>query len=161
VDGRVEFSKRVGLLPAAEKLDVAKMVKAVVPAKIEDRVPHGTKQYLVIFSLTGMDGKPVSGLFAAPIGYFEGNDEKFYADQLFYYDDPKTIYDHWPLSVWQAVALHEPKVGMSENQVRMALGIMMESDSQSIGNRTVTYDLDGKKWTVKFANDVATSVKTE
>ena len=163
VDGKVLFAKRLGVLPAAEKLSVAKLEKAAVPAKEDDRIEHGSKQYFVIFAMDGPEGKTgdgKTGLFAAPIGYVRGQDEKFYADQLFYYDDPRTIYDHWPSSVWDAVAAHQPKVGMTENQVRMALGIMLTSDSQSIGNRTVTYDLgNGKKWTVTFANDAATAVK--
>jgi hypothetical protein len=48
---------------------------------------------------------------------------------------------------------------MSENQARMAAGIMIDSDSTSEGNRTVTYDEGAKKWTVTFSNNKATSVK--
>ena len=163
VNGKVMFQKRVGLLPAAEKLEVTKLDKAAAPAKEDNRVPHGTKQYFIVFAMptdtkTGSDGKP--GLFAAPIGYVDGTDEKFFSDQLFYYDDPKTIYDHWPSSVWDAVAAHEPRVGMTEHQVTMALGAAQESDSKTFGDRTVTYDLgNGKKWTVTFAKGAATAVK--
>ena len=51
----------------------------------------------------------------------EGENETLYCDQLFYYDDPRTIYDNWPKPVWDAVAAHEPRVGMTENQTRMAV----------------------------------------
>ena len=156
--GRVDFPKRVGLLPAAEKLQISKLLKAVAPAKENNRIPHGTRQYFVVFTLANK-----TGTFAAPIGAIDsgsaGANEVIYADQLFYYDDPRKIYDHWPQGVWDAVATHTPRVGLTENQTRMAVGIMQESDSKEEGERTVTYDLDGKKWTVTFAKGVATAVK--
>lgn len=155
--GQVEFSKRVGELPAAEELHISKLVKAVAPAKEMNRVPHGSRQYFAVFTIGGPDTKP--GTFAAPIGFAQGNDETLYCDQLFYYDDPKKIFDNWPKPVWDAVAAHEARAGMTENQVRMALGILIESDSQSIGDRTVTYHVGTKTWTVTFAKGVATQVK--
>ena len=158
VAGRVEFSKRIGELPSAEKLSISKLIREVAPAKEDNRVPHGSWQYFAVFKLDGnADAKP--GTFAAPIGFGQGTDETFYCDQLFYYDDPKTIYDNWPKTVWNAVAIHEPRVGMSENQTRMAVGILMESDSQTQGDRTVTYHAGPKTWSVTFAKGVATQVK--
>jgi len=155
--GQVQFGKRVGELPSAEKLSIPKLIKAVAPAKEDNRVPHGTRQYFAVFTLDGnADAK--QGTFAAPIGYAEGDNETLYCDQLFYYDDPKTIYDNWPKPVWDAVAAHEPKVGMTENQTRMAVGILMESASQTQGDRTVTYHAGPKTWTVTFAKGVATQV---
>jgi len=156
--GQVQFAKRVGLLPAAEKLQITKLIKAVAPAKEENRVPHGTRQYFAVFTLAG-NGDAKAGEFAAPIGFAQGDQETLFCDQLFYYDNPKTIYDHWPKPVWDAVAAHTPTVGMTENQAKMAVGIMQDSDSSSEGDRTVTYDADGKKWTVTFARGVATAVK--
>lgn len=156
--GHVEFSKRVGDLPSAERLSISKLIKAAAPAKENNRVPHGSRQYFAVFTLAGNpDGN--AGVFAAPIGYAEGENETFYCDQLFYYEDPRTIYDHWPKPVWDAVAAHEPKVGMTENQTRMAVGILMESDSQAQGDRIVTYHAGPKTWTVTFQNGVATQVK--
>jgi hypothetical protein len=155
--GTVEFAKRVGVVPATEKLAITKIVKAVAPAKEDNRVPHGSKQYFAVFTIAGPDTTP--GTFVAPIGYVDGDQEKFFTDQLFYYDDPKTIYDNWPKPVWDAVAKHTPTVGMTENQARMAAGILIESDSTEIGNRTVTYDAGEKKWTVTFQKGVATAVK--
>jgi hypothetical protein len=155
--GRVDFAKRAGVLPSAEKLAISKLIKAAAPAKEEDRVPHGTKQYFVVFTIAGPDAIP--GTFAAPIGFVDGGDEKIYSDLLFFYDDPKTVYDNWPKPVWDAVAAHQPQVGMSELQTQMTVGTSQQSDSQSIGNRTVTYDAGGKKWTVTFAKGVATQVK--
>ncbi len=155
--GTVEFARRVGDLPAAEKLNIVKLVKVAAPAKESNRVPHGSRQYFAVFTF----GRPgaAEGNFAAPIGYVEGDHETILCDQLFYYDDPRKIYDHWPASVWDAVAAHEPRVGMTENQVRMVAGILIESDSTWEGDRTVTYHAGPKTWTVTFAKGVATAVK--
>jgi hypothetical protein len=155
--GKVEFAKRAGVLPGAEKLSVSKLIKAVAPAKEDNRVPHGTKQYFIVFTIDGPD--PQSGTFAAPIGFADGDQETLFCDQLFYYEDPKTIYDHWPQPVWDAIAKHTPTVGMTENQARMAAGILIESDSTTLGDRTATYDEGNKKWTVTFVKGVATQVK--
>ena len=155
--GAVEWGRPQGDLPAAQRLDIQKLIKAAAPAKVDDRVGHGSRQYLVVFTMAQGADKP--GQFAAPIGYTEGEQEPIVADQLFYYDDPKTIYSHWPKDVWDAVAAHTPKVGMTEDQTRMAVGILIESDSQSIGNRTVTYHAGPKNWVVTFSEGKATAVK--
>jgi hypothetical protein len=155
--GQVQFAKRTGELPGAEKLAISKLVKAVAPAKEDDRVQHGTRQYFAVFTFAGPDAKP--GTFAAPIGFAEGDSETLLCDLLFYYDDPKTIFDNWPLPVWDAVAKHTPTVGMTENQARMAAGILIESSSNTLGDRTVTYHSGPKTWTVTFAKGVATQVK--
>jgi hypothetical protein len=158
VGSQVQFSKRIGELPSAEKLSISKLIKAVAPAKEDNRVPHGSRQYFAVFTLdSNADAKP--GTFAAPIGFAQGVEETLYCDQLFYYEDPKKIYDNWPKPVWDAVAAHEPKVGMTENQARMAVGILVESDSQTQGDRTVTYHAGTKTWTVTFVHGVATQVK--
>jgi hypothetical protein len=156
--GKVEFGKRVGVLPSAEKMDVQKLIKAATPAKEDNRIYHGTRQYFVVFTLP--NSSDTKATYAAPIGYVEGNDEKLYSDQLFYYDDPQKIYDNWPKDVWTAVAAHTPKVGMSELQTQMTVGILMDTGgSQDVGNRTVTFHAGDKTWIVSFANDKATSVK--
>ena len=155
--GAVQFAKRAGVLPGAEKLSVSKLIKAVAPAKEDNRIEHGSKQYFIVFTIDGPDQQP--GTFAAPIGFAQGDQETLVCDQLFYYEDPKSIYDHWPQPVWDAVAKHTPTVGMTENQARMAAGILIESDSTSIGDRTATFDEGNKKWTVTFVKGVATQVK--
>src|ERR1700722_16188931 len=69
-DGKVEFAKRAGDLASAEKLSISKLIKAMPPAKEDDRVPHGDRQYFVVFTFAGPDAKP--GAFAAPIGFTQG-----------------------------------------------------------------------------------------
>ena len=98
--------------------------------------------------------------YATPVGAIDGSEEQYYSDLLYFYDDPHTIYASWPKSVWAAVDAHQPKPGMSELQTRLAVGQKIQTDDpRTEGNRTVTYDADGKKWTVTFVNDRATKVQ--
>lgn len=153
--GKVEFKNRVGVIPPLQKLDLKKAIKVTVPADVDDGISHGTRQAMYVFTLPGDEKKE----FATPVGAMDGNEEQYYTDLLFFYDDPHTIYTNWPKDVWTAVDAHQAKPGMNELQTRLALGQKVQADSQTEGNRTVTYDEDGKKWTVTFVNDRATRVQ--
>jgi hypothetical protein len=152
--GKVEFGKRVGLLLPAQPLDVKKIVKSAVPAGVDDALEHGTRQVFAVFELPGG-----SGQFATPIGAIQGSQEAYFTDLLFFYDDPHTIYDHWPKDVWTTVDAHQVKPGMSELETRMAIGMKMHPDGEKEGDRTVTYDQDGKHWTITYQKNRATVIK--
>jgi uncharacterized protein YxeA len=154
--GRVDFKKKVGVIPPLEKLDVKKAVEATVPKDVDDGISHGQKQALVVFTMKGDEKQE----YATPVGARDGGTEQYYDDLLFFYDDPHKIYTHWPADVWSAVDQHQVKQGMNELQARLAVGQKIQTDDpKTEGNRTVTYDADGKKWTVTFRNDKATEVK--
>ena len=154
--GKVDFKKKMGVIPPLQKLDVKNAVKAAVPADVDDGISHGQRQVLVVFTLPDDDKKE----YATPVGATDANEEQYYDDLLFFYDDPHKIYTHWPKDVWTAVDSHQAKAGMNELQTRLALGQKIQPDDpKTEGNRTVTYDADGKKWTVTFRNDKATEVK--
>jgi hypothetical protein len=154
--GKADFKKRAGVIPPLQKLTVKKAIKAVVPADIDDGISHGQHQAMIVFTLPG-DHKQE---YATPVGAIDGSEEQYYDDLLFFYDDPHTIYTHWPKDVWAAIEAHQVKPGMNELQTRFALGQKIQTDTpQTEGNRTVTYDADGKKWTVTFQNDKATNIK--
>jgi hypothetical protein len=154
--GRVQFAKRVGLIPAAQRLDVKKIIKQAAPAGEDDSMGHGDRQAFAVFALPGSNV-----LYATPIGAIEGNDEAYYCDMLFYYDDPHTIYDYWPRDAWAAIDAHQAKPGMSEVETELAIGHKMHADGPKVGNRTVTYDQTGKHWTVTYEKNRATAIKTE
>jgi hypothetical protein len=162
--GRVEFTQSVGLLPAAQRLDVKKVVKAVAPAAVDDGISHGSRQVFAVFALPGSPAGNTAGdagLYATAIGAIEGSQEAYFCDNLFFYDDPHTIYNYWPRAVWAAIDAHQVKPGMSELETRMSLGAMTETDGGRKGNRDVTYDVNGKKWVVTYAGDHATAIKSE
>jgi hypothetical protein len=155
-DSRVEFNKRQGVIPAAQRLDIKKTIKSAIPASEDDGMSHGSRQAFAIFALPG---NPT--LYAMPIGVIDGTQEAYFCDALYFYDDPHTIYDNWPKDVWTAVDAHQVKLGMSELQTRMAVGQKTQSDDSTEGNRTVTYDQAGKQWIVTFVNNHATAIQSK
>ncbi|MFZ1083999.1 MAG: hypothetical protein WAN35_03415 [Terracidiphilus sp.] len=154
--GRVQFSQRIGLIPAAQRLEIKKIIKQAIPAAEDDGISHGSRQAFAVFALPG-----APALYATPIGAIDGNQEGYFCDMLFYYDDPHTIYDHWPKAVWAAVDAHQVKLGMSELETRMSIGRKTRTDSNEIGNRTVAYDQGGNHWTVTYVKNQATEIKRE
>jgi len=154
--GHVDFSKQVGLIPALQRLDVKKIVKSAVPAKVDDGIGHGSRQAFAVFALQGGNS-----LFATPIGAMQDDQEAYYPDLLFFLDDPHGIYDRWPKDVWTAIDAHQVKPGMSELETRLAVGQKMHPDGTEEGDRTVTYDQDGKHWTVTFQKNRAITVKND
>jgi hypothetical protein len=154
--GRIDFSKPVGLIPPGQRLDVKKVVRAVTPASVDDAMSHGTRQAFYIVTEPGSTNQ-----LAVPVGSIEGSQEMYFSDLLFFYDDPHTVYDHWPKDVWTAIDAHQAKPGMSELQTRMALGQKMQSESRQEGDRTVTYILPDKKITVTFRGGKATAISQQ
>jgi hypothetical protein len=155
VGGHVEFGKPAGLIPPTQKLDVKKIVKAATPAAAVDGVEHRSRQAFVVFALPGS-----TDLFAVAVGSMDSELESYYTDMLFYYDDPHTIYSHWPRDVWAAIDAHQVKEGMSELQTRMAIGMKMHPQGEKAGDRTVTYEEGGKEWTVTYVKNRATTIET-
>ena len=99
-------------------------------------------------------------MFAVAVGAMDSTQEVYYTDMLFFYDDPHTIYAHWPQDVWAAVDAHQVKEGMSELETEMAIGQNMHADGDKQGDRTVTYDQDGQQWTVTYVKNRATTIST-
>jgi hypothetical protein len=154
--GRVEFGKPAGLIPAAQRLEVKKAIKAAAPAAVRDNIEHGDTQVLVAFTLPGQKEE-----FATPVGFLQGQEEHYYGDLLFYYDDPHSIYSNWPKEVWGAIDAHQVKPGMSELETRMAIGMKARPDGQIEGSRSVDYDVNGKHYVVSYRDNRATSIQSQ
>lgn len=152
----VDFTKRIGVVPSLQRLDVKKIVKAALPAGQYDGMTSGKQQAFAVFATPGSDG-----LFAVPIGYIDGDKEGYYSDALFFYDDPHTIYDYWPKEFWTAIDAHQVKPGMSELQARLAVGQKMDAHGKEEGERTIVFDQAGKHWTVRFENKRAVSIQSD
>jgi hypothetical protein len=157
--GRVVFTQPAGWLPPAQELQVKDFVEITTPPDWASSIPRGPKNVFVVFTKPGRDGE-----FAAPVASLDGANSSWACDDIFFYDDPKTLY-HWPPDVWQAVSVHMAKQGMSELQTTMALGNLQQSDSKNLGNRTVKYvTIDQGKtrhFSVAFSGDKATSVTSD
>jgi hypothetical protein len=152
--GRIVFAKPAGVIPSAQRLDIKKVIKAAAPATVDDGISHGSRQVFAVFALPSS-----TSLYAVVIGVIDGSQEAYFSDILFFYDDPHTIYDSWPKTVWAAIDAHQVLPGMSELQTRMSIGQKIQSEGSSEGNRTVTYDQAGKTWTITFVDDKATTIK--
>ena len=154
--GRVEFGKKVGLLPPDQRIEIKKIIKAVAPATAHDGIEPGGMQAFVVFALPqGPD------LYAVAVGVLKGGEEGYFTDMIFYYDDPHTIYSDWGNAVWSAIDAHQVKPGMSELETRMAIGSKVHVDGQTEGDRTVTYDVNGKSIAVTYSGNHATEIKNE
>jgi hypothetical protein len=157
--GRIAFTHQTGWLPPTQELQVKEFVEAVTPPDWNSSIPRGPKNVFVVFTEPGRDGE-----FAAPVATLDGANSTWACDDIFFYDDPRTLY-HWPPDVWQAVEQHTAKQGMSEFQTTMALGNLQQSDSKDYGNRTVKYVTADqgqmRHVSVAFANDKATSVTSQ
>lgn len=153
---RVEFAHPAGMLPSVQPLEVQDIITEKVPASVATRVPKGDKQVFAVFKMPNSPGE-----YATAIGFIKGADSTFYCDQIFYYDDPHQMYGYWGPKVWAAIDQHHPIPGMNELQTAMALGVVQQSESSDIGDRTVDYDAGGKKWSVTFQHDKATTIKEE
>ncbi len=157
--GRIDFAHEAGRLPPAQALLVKDVIETTAPADWTSSVPRGAKNAFVVFTEPGRTGE-----FAAPVATLDGANSNWLCDDIFFYDDPQSLY-HWPLNIWQAVARHTAEKGMSEIQTTMALGNVQQSDSRDPGNRTVTYTtIDGGQthhYSVAFSDDKATSVSSQ
>jgi len=151
---RIDFARSVGVIPPVARLDVKKVIKAAVPAGVDDGMSHGTRQAFAVFALPGS-----AEFYATAIGAIDGAEEQYFTDLLFFYDDPHTIYSDWPKETWAAIDAHQAKPGMNELQMRLALGQKLKAGVGSEGNRTITYDAGGRQWTVTFADGRATAVR--
>jgi hypothetical protein len=150
----IHFAHSGGFLLGADELHVKDFILAPASKSSQVRIPAGNKQVFLVFTKPGNDTEK----FAAPIGYVDGSGYTFYLDTLFFYDDPHTLYKHWPKPVWDAITQHQAILGMNERQTMMALGQVQTSDSTEQGNRTVKYYNLGKSLSVTFENDKATSI---
>lgn len=154
VGSRVDFTKRIGVIPSVQRLDIKKVMKTAVPASVDDGMSHGARQAFAVFALPGS-----AELYVTPIGVMDGAEEQYFTDLLFFYDDPHTIYNDWPKETWAAIDAHQARPGMNELQTRLALGQKLKAGEGSEGNRTIHYDQSGRQWTVTFANGRATTVQ--
>ncbi|HEY3988825.1 MAG TPA: hypothetical protein VGM02_05965 [Acidobacteriaceae bacterium] len=156
--GRVAFAEPAGWLPPAQELQVKDFVEVTTPRDWVSSIPRGPKNVFVVFTEPDR-----SGTFAAPVASLDGPNSNWACDDIFFYQDPKSLY-HWAPDIWQAVSQHTAKKGMSEFQATMALGNIQQSDSKDYGNRTVKYTTADQGQThhfsVAFSGDKATSVSS-
>ncbi|HEX4650042.1 MAG TPA: hypothetical protein VH250_00940 [Granulicella sp.] len=154
---KANYAKSEGILLGADPLIVKDAIEQVAPKSATFRIPGGDRQVLLVFTLP-KSAKPETQ-YAVPIGYHQDDAYTFEMDEIFFYDDPHVLYKHWGADRWAAIDAHKVIPGMSERQVELALGQVSKSESQTYGNRTVTFDDQGHPVDVTFTNDKATNIR--
>jgi len=142
----VDFDHEAGLLLPIEKLAIKDVVTAT-PAGAGQR-----KQVLAVFEKEGKT-------FAVPIGFEAEGEFKIYSDEMFFIEDPRDLYKHWPAEVWQAVEHHEVKPGMNEMQADFAIGMGVPDAGDTSYSKTVRYPNGGKPLVIVYHDGKAAEIK--
>jgi hypothetical protein len=154
----VDYAKPVGILKGADPLLVKDVFEQVAPksGRAVFRVAAGVRQVLLAFTLPkSSDPKQ---LYATPVGNYDGQIYNFITDDVFFYDDPHTLFKAWTPDTWAHIEKHECAVGMSEFQCMLALGQTIDPHGDKPGDRSVTFNNDEHPVTVDFTHDKATRV---
>ena len=155
---KTDFAHEAGTLGPLQKLDIKDVVTEAAPKAA------GTKQILAVFRLVGSsdgqsDGNENAKTYAVPIGVEKGVDFECHSDDIFFIEDPRVLYKHWPDDVWKAVDEHRVLPGMNELQTSFSLGVGRSEGSGDYGSRTLHYANGGHPVTVTFENDKVVDIK--
>ena len=141
-----DFKHPAGMLLPIQKIQIKDVTTAAVPG-------YAYKQVLAIFD---QDGKS----YAVPIG-MQGKDElTIYADEMFFYEDPRELYNFWPKETWEAIERHEVTKGMNEYQAAFAVGMGVPEPGESANAKTVKYPNGGKPLIVTYRNGQAIDIQS-
>ena len=155
----VAYGKSAGTLLGAEPLIIKSAVEQVAPKSATFRIPGGDRQVSLVFTLP--QSSDTAKEYAVPVGYRENGQYTFYTDEIFFYDDPHGLYEHWGPEIWKAVDSHQVILGMNERQVQLSLGQVSKSVSKDYGNRLVVYANVGKPMAVTFVNNKVTAFRED
>jgi hypothetical protein len=143
---KVDFAHEAGLLLPIEKLAITDVVTAT-PAGAGQR-----RQVMAVFQKEG-------NTYAVPIGYEAEAQYKIYSDEMFFIEDPRDLYKHWPADVWQAVEHHEVKPGMSEMQADFAIGMGVPDAGDTSHEKIVRYPNGGKPLVIVYHEGKAEEIR--
>jgi len=138
-----DFSREAGLLLPIQKLEIKDVVADSAPAHMH--------QVMAVFE---QEGKT----YAVPIGAQTGDTYQIYSDEMFFIQDPRELYKHWPAEVWESIEQHQIKPGMNEFQAYFAIGMGVPDRSSDPAVKTVHYPNGGKPVTITFRNGRAAEI---
>lgn len=142
---RTDFAHEAGLLLPIQELKIVDVVT--------DTAPHSAHlhQMMAIFEQEGKS-------YAVPIGSQTGDTYKIYSDEMFFIQDPRELYKHWPADVWESIEQHQIKPGMNEFQAYFAIGMGVPDRSSDPAVKTVRYPNGGKPVTITFRDGKAAEI---
>ena len=154
----VDYSHPVGTLLGATPLLIKDVFEQQAPATgpAVARIPAGERHVLLAFTMPNSSEPKTE--YATPVGNFNNGLYTLLNDEIFFYDDPHELYKHWGAETWAHIDKHEAVPGMSENQAMMALGQVMTPNSDTMGDRYVTYDNNGHPVVIQFVKNKAVKV---
>jgi hypothetical protein len=141
----VDFDHEAGLLLPIEKLAIKDVVMATPSG------PGQRKQMMAVFEKHGKS-------YAVPIGFESEGEFKIYSDEMFFVEDPRDLYKHWPADVWQAVEQHQVKPGMNELQADFAIGMGVPDAGDTSYEKTVHYPNGGKPLVIVYHDGKAAEI---
>jgi hypothetical protein len=143
---RADFAHEAGLLGPIEELHITNVVAQPTPGK------PNYHQIAAIFEKSGRS-------YAVPVGTESGGSFQIYADQMFFYEDPRQLYGFWPAETWDAIRNHEVKPGMNEFQADFAVGMGVPQPEQNDPDeKIVKYPNGGRALTVTYRQGKAVKV---
>ena len=157
----VDYAHSAGVLLGAQQLLIKGAFEEKAPSSgpAVARIPAGEKHVLLAFTMPGSSDP--NALYASPVGNFDNGNYSLLNDQIFFYEDPHVLYKHWGPEMWSHIDKHEAVLGMNENQAMMSLGEVIKPDSDSTGDRDVSYDNNGKPVMIQFAKNKAVKITPE
>jgi hypothetical protein len=138
-----DFSHEAGLLLPIQKLEIKDVVS--------DATPQHLQQVMAVFE---QEGKT----YAVPIGSHSGDSYQIYSDEMFFIQDPRELYKHWPADVWVSIEQHQIKPGMNEFQAYFSIGMGVPERSSDPAVKTVRYPNGGKPVTITFRDGKAAEI---
>jgi hypothetical protein len=143
---RADFSVGQALLGPLEELHITDVVAQPTP---------GLANHHQITALFQKDGRR----YAVPIGTESGGSFQIYADQMFFYEDPRQLYHFWPAEVWEAIRQHQVKPGMNEIQADFAVGMgVPQPAALDPDEKVVKYPNGGHQLTITYRKGRAVKI---
>ena len=146
VSRKVDFAHDAGLLLPIEQLSIKDVVTDTPPGA------SPRKQVVATFQKEGKN-------YAVPIGFEADEQYKIYSDEMFFIEDPRVLYKHWPPDVWQSVEQHQVKPGMNEMQADFAIGMGVPDAGDTSEQKTVRYPNGGKPLVIVYHEGKAAEIK--
>jgi hypothetical protein len=139
-----DFSHEAGLLLPIEKLEIKDVAADVA-----------TGNQHVVMAVFAKEAKT----YALQVGVVQGNGYEIYSDEIFFIQDPRDLYKHWPEDVWESIEKHEVKTGMNEFQADFAIGIGIPERSSNPAVKTVNYPNGGKPVSITYRDGKAVEIR--
>ncbi|MGI9103616.1 MAG: hypothetical protein ACR2IF_14350 [Terriglobales bacterium] len=142
-----DFVHQAGLLGPLEQLQIQEVRSQATPGHPQQR------QVIAIFEKDGHS-------YAVPVGIDSNGEFQIYADEMFFYEDPRQLYSFWPAEVWNSIKNHQVNDGMNEIQADFAVGYgVPQPTGADPGEKIVKYPNGGHRLAVTYRQGRAVKVE--